>query len=223
MLRRVVQKMKMRACWMFMILLSCRLSQAAKKQELKMICVPFGGNAPVPCPELNQQHVTFHLFKNEEKIYRQNYHRDGNATWKPPTKAEVELHENRENKSVNFMLTGVNASSFGLYRCEGTVLHPPPIETMPSTVFILVQVEGHQCSLNTKAGGGQTDGLLWIWILGLVVLSIYGVTATIIAGIFWVKWRSSESHSDYMNTKPKAPRDRRKNKWVQNPGPRHFS
>ncbi|KAK5891223.1 hypothetical protein CgunFtcFv8_018499 [Champsocephalus gunnari] len=219
--RRVVQKMK--ACWMFMILLSCRLSQADKTQQLKMICVPFGGDAPVPCPELNQRDATLNLIKNEESISKQKRISSGNTTWKPPTKAEVELHENREHKSVHFMLTGVNASSFGLYRCEATVFHPPPIETMPSTVFILVQVEGHQCSLNTKAGGGQTDGLLWIWILGLVVLSIYGVTATIIAGIFWVRWRSSESHTDYMNTKPKAPRDRRKNKWVQNPGPRHFS
>ncbi|KAK1876362.1 T-cell-specific surface glycoprotein CD28 [Dissostichus eleginoides] len=216
----------MRACWMFMFLLSCRLSQAAKKQDLKMICVPFGDNVTVPCPELNQKDVTFKFLKNEEMIsnhkciFGLNNTRSKHHT---ETKAGVELHENRENQSVNFMLTGVNATSFGLYRCEATVFHPPPIETIPSTVFILVQVEGHHCGLNTKAGGDQTDGLLWIWILGIVVLGIYGVTATIIAGIFWVKWRSSESDSDYMNTKPKAPRDRRKNKWVQNPGPRHFS
>ncbi|TDG96228.1 hypothetical protein EPR50_G00237660 [Perca flavescens] len=116
------------------------------------------------------------------------------------------------------MLTGVNANSYGFYRCELIITYLPPLRTKQSTSRILVLVEGHQCQ---SPSGDQNNGFLWIWILVLVLFGIYSLIVTIIASIIWVKWRRSDSQSDYMNTKPKATRNRKK-RGFQNPIPRHF-
>ncbi|XP_078100215.1 uncharacterized protein LOC144513028 [Sander vitreus] len=217
----------MRACWMFMILLSCRLSHSTEspgicKNQLNMDCVPVNGNVSVPCPEFEGEDVTFELHKDDKVIYL-TCNPDGNnrSLCKPPyTRVGIEHHQKKENKSVSFMLTGVNASSYGIYRCDRIITFPPPLTTVQSTLWILVLVEGHQCS-NPKRGGDQNNGFLWIWILGLVLFGIYSLTVTIIATIIWVKWRRSDSQSDYMNTKPKETRNCKK-RGFQNPIPRHF-
>lgn len=219
---------------MFMILLSCRSSHATKSQstcedQLKIYCVPARANVHVSCPQIPGEDVTFNLLKEEEVIY--NYTCIGaikasNCTSRY-TRVGVDVHEITENKSVSFMLTGVKASSYGIYRCEGMNTFPPPYYKVASTSWVLVRIEGHQCKSkqnNSKleTGGEQTERFLWICIVGLVVLCIYSLIVSIVACVIWVKWRRSDSQSDYMNTKPKAARDRKKKRGVQIPIPRHF-
>lgn len=172
--------------------------------------------------------MTFSLFKEEEVIYNHTCIRGKNATnCEPPyTRVGVELREDTENKSASFKLTGVNAISYGIYRCVAIVNFPPPLRKVPSALRILVRVEGHQCKITDKGSpkdpitdGDQKDGSLWIWIPVLVVLGIYSLIVTIIS---CVNWSRLDSQSDYMNTKPKAPRDRKKKRGVQIPVPRHF-
>ncbi|XP_068429385.1 uncharacterized protein si:dkey-1h24.6 [Clinocottus analis] len=226
-----MQKIKMRACWMFLMLLSCRLSHATKfqnscvcKDQIKIVCEPAGGNVPVPCPKVTAEHVIVNLFKDDEVIYNHMSIRDKqDPNWKAQyTRAGVELLENTDNKSFSFMLTGVNASSYGLYGCEGRKEYPAPM--IQSTLWILLLVEGYQCNFHEddRTPGEQEDGFLWIWILGLALLSTYSLIITIIAGIIWVKWWRSDSQSDYMNTKPKAHKDRKRKRGVQISIPRYF-
>ncbi|XP_029305445.1 uncharacterized protein LOC115019885 isoform X2 [Cottoperca gobio] len=201
--------------------------RASTPANLKTLCVPAGDNVPVPCPNVTAEDVTFNLLKDDEVIHNHTCIRDKTSQTCKSQKTRVAVELHGENISVTFMLPGVNASSYGVYRCEGIVMFPPPYKKVSSTVLILVLVEGHQCKFNKdhskpKTGGDQKDGFLWIWILGLVLLGIYSVTVTVIAGVILVKWRRSDSQSDYMNTKPKAPRDRKKKGWVQHPIPRHF-
>lgn len=225
----------MGACWVFMFLLSCRFSHATESQSickelLNIVCVPAGVNVSVPCPKLTTQDVTFYLLKEEKVIYELACTRNNTTSDCQPSQIRVgvELQDNTENKSASFMLTEVNASSYGIYKCESYITFPPPLKRVPNTLNILVLVEGHQCGGNKNytvkpiIAGDEKHGFLWIWILGIVVLGVYGITVTIIAGITWVKWRRSDSQSDYMNTKPKAPRDRKKKRGVQIPIPRYL-
>lgn len=109
----------------------------------EIVCVPPGHNVAVPCPKPPGQEVKFTLLQDEEIIYNQTYDRRNALNYKPPyTRAGVELHENADNKSVSFMLTGVNASSRGIYRCESQVMYPPPLRTLSSVLRVLVLVEG---------------------------------------------------------------------------------
>ncbi|XP_037617461.1 cytotoxic T-lymphocyte protein 4 [Sebastes umbrosus] len=221
----------MRACWMFMILLSCRLSHATKEKctcnERKIVCVAAGDDVLVPCPNLTGEEVTYYLLKDDKVIYNHTCFREKHSNCKPRhTVLGVELRD-------SFMLTGVNVSSSGIYNCEVRVMYPPPFLKACSSCT-QVQVEEHQCKLDKvtekpetddekpETVGNQKSEFLWLWILALVLLGVYGVTVTIIAAVIWVKWRGADSQSDYMNTKPKASRDRKKKRGVQIPIPRHF-
>ncbi|KAL6115445.1 uncharacterized protein ACO6RY_00288 [Pungitius sinensis] len=203
----------MRARWLFMMLLSCGSYRAIKSQDvcpckdqIKTVCMPAGGEVSVPCPNSTGQEVIYYLYKDGEEICTD-----------PCTTAGVRLRE--DNKS--FMLTVVNASSYGAYGCQSIGTYPPPLTK--STLWIIVHVEGHQCNVREDPSRtDQTDGFLWIWILVLVLLCTYSLIITIIASITWVKWRSSNCQNDYMNTKPKANKDRRKKRGVQIPVRRHF-
>ncbi|KAK9523870.1 hypothetical protein VZT92_017755 [Zoarces viviparus] len=222
----------MRACWVLVVVLSCGLSHATKSQDvckdrIKIVCVPAGHDVSVPCPKLTGKDVIFDLYKDDEVIYNHTCIRDKQAPNCKAryTRAGVELRENTDNESFSFTLTGVNANSYGIYGCEGSAMFPPPFRT--TTLWMLMLVEGHQCNFNNddrtpEPSRDRTDGFLWIWILGLVLLCIYSVIITIIASIIWVNWRRSDSQSDYMNTKPKAHKDRKKKRGVQIPIPRHF-
>ncbi|XP_054479948.1 T-cell-specific surface glycoprotein CD28 [Anoplopoma fimbria] len=224
----------MRACWMFLMLLSCRLSHATKSQnicnnnnQIKIVCVPAGEDVSVSCPKFKKDdEVIFSLYKDNEVIFNHTCVGKKDApNCKPQyTRAGVEMRENTDNTSFSFMLTRVNASSYGIYGCEGVCMYPPPLVEI--TLWIMLLVDGHQCNFKEnrtpETTRDQRDEFIWIWILGLALLCLYSLIITAIASIIWVKWRRSDSQSDYINTKPKAHRDRKKKKGVQIPIPRHF-
>lgn len=112
--------------------------------QLKTVCVPAGDNVLVPCPKSAAEVVKFNLLQDGEIIYSYTYNHGRNAlnVTPPDTRVGVELHENVENKSLSFMLTGVNVSSHGIYRCEGIDMFPPPLVPVPSDRRILVLIEG---------------------------------------------------------------------------------
>ncbi|XP_026157701.1 uncharacterized protein LOC113127392 isoform X2 [Mastacembelus armatus] len=224
----------MRVCWMFMILLGCRLSHATESQntcpcnvELKTVCIPGSESVHVPCPNVTAGEVRFELFKddNETSHFVCNFQ---NNTWNcsgKPNQQGMKLQKNSEHKSFSFILDGLTDSSQGVYTCQGTVTYPPPLKTVPSTLRVRVLKEGNQCKCNNainKPDDNIKHEFHWAWILVVVLLIVYSLTVTIIAFVTWVKLQRVDSHSDYMNTKPRASRDRRKKKGVQNPIPRHF-
>lgn len=65
---------------------------------------------------------------------------------------------------------------------------------------------GHQCTVNKTYNikpvieEAQKDGFLWIWILGIVVLGVYGIIVTIVAIIIWVRY-SSNTYKHQVKTK----------------------
>uniref|UniRef100_A0A3Q3W1Z1 Uncharacterized protein n=1 Tax=Mola mola TaxID=94237 RepID=A0A3Q3W1Z1_MOLML len=201
--------------WMFMVLLGCRLLHAS----LSWRSCTCNGNVSVPCPWSHAEQLKFNLLQDGRIIYMHRTCRNGgNAPDCEPnnTRMGVEVQENTENKSVSFLLTGVNASSHGIYRCEGIVMFPPPLVSVPSDLGIL----GHiYFFLNFRTDGDKNCGFHWIWII--VLLSSYSIVATSGTVFFWVKLRRTDSQSDYMNTIPKPTRERRK-KRVQISIPRHF-
>ncbi|KAG8004658.1 hypothetical protein GBF38_009010 [Nibea albiflora] len=202
-------RMKMSACWVFVFLVGCRLSHATQpptheySDQLRGVCVPVGGNVTVPCPVFGHGEFSFHLFHGDRRIYNHTC---------------SQCHPGVKLTNSSFVLTGVNSSSFGIYRCEGTVMFPPPLFKRSKRTLVLIQ--GHQCNKVCKPPESQNCSYHWIWILTLV--STYSITVTIIAIIIWIKLKRTDSQSDYMNTKPKPPRDRKKKRGVQNPIPRHF-
>lgn len=217
-------------CWMLMILVGCRLSHATPPQSecacndrVEHICVPAGHSVIIPCPVLQGEEVNFNLLKDGNVIY--NHTCDSkemlpNCTSKS-TSLDVELCENVDNKSVSFKLTRVNISSSAVYRCGLTVMYPPPLKRVPGKVAYLVLIEGYQCHRrDTKTKEEPNCGLHWIWIVAVV--SVYSLTITVVAVLLWFKLRKTDSQSDYMNTKPRAHRDRRRKGEVKHPIPRHF-
>uniref|UniRef100_A0A3Q3WGP1 Immunoglobulin subtype domain-containing protein n=1 Tax=Mola mola TaxID=94237 RepID=A0A3Q3WGP1_MOLML len=157
---------------------------------LKNVCVSVGGNVSVPCPWSHAEQLKFNLLQDGRIIYMHRTCRNGgNAPDCEPnnTRMGVEVQENTENKSVSFLLTGVNASSHGIYRCEGIVMFPPPLVSVPSDLGILVLIRGHQCNnvcRNERTDGDKNCGFHWIWII--VLLSSYSIVATSGTVFFWV-------------------------------------
>uniref|UniRef100_A0A671WLL7 Immunoglobulin subtype domain-containing protein n=1 Tax=Sparus aurata TaxID=8175 RepID=A0A671WLL7_SPAAU len=244
----------MSARWVFMILACCRLSHADQPHQgsracydaLKTVCVSAGENVSVPCPKIKERAelVTFNLFQNMEQVY--------NHTCSPGacTVTKMGLHENTENTSVSFVLSGVNASDHALYRCEMKHAFPPPLITEAGDlILVLVKgnysskqntsnlcartvqstesslcsfLPGHQCNRTPEVTVTAAEQYCgFYWILILALVSLYSIIATVLAIFNCVKLRRTDSQSDYMNTKPLPARDRRK-KRIQNPFPRHF-
>ncbi|XP_022624105.1 uncharacterized protein LOC111238728 [Seriola dumerili] len=218
----------MSVCWMFIILLGCKFSHTALSQstcncneQMKTLCV----SVHVPCPNVTAHTMNFNLFKDQEVISAGGCNRDNNTLKCSQTIKREGVTLDEQHEPVSFLLTGVTDSSYGIYRCESTITLPPPFRKVPSTLRIQVIAEGHICNSNQNSSSlyeNPSPRFAWIWILVIILLSIYSIIATIIAFTNWVKLRKMDSQSDYMNTKPRAPRERRKKKGVQNPIPRHF-
>ncbi|XP_020509588.2 T-cell-specific surface glycoprotein CD28 [Labrus bergylta] len=220
----------MSPCWVFMILVGFRISDAATQgqntctfnDKLKSVCVAAGDSVSVPCPNMTGEDFRLNLLKDQEVISNHTCSLGNKAPdCKSSSRGWVQLHIKTDNDSVSFLLKGVNASSHGVYRCEGQVRFPPPLlPAVPGAVSILVLIEGHQCKVPKQEC--SDNPWIWIWILALVSVTLYSVIITVSAVFFWVKLRKTDSQSDYMNTKPRAPRGQRKNRGVQNPAPRYF-
>ncbi|KAM7375117.1 hypothetical protein PAMA_014278 [Pampus argenteus] len=172
----------MSVCWVFMILLGCRLSHASPSEslspcnyQLKTMHVLAGHNVSLPCPKLKGELMNFRLFKDDEEIN---------------LNASTSVRELKHNGSTSFILSGVNASSRGIYRCEGRVTFPPP--SLKNNLMILLLIEGHQCNYSeTKTVEHQVVGLHWIWISVIVVLCIYSIVITVIALVNHVSMQRS--------------------------------
>ncbi|XP_019963517.2 T-cell-specific surface glycoprotein CD28 isoform X1 [Paralichthys olivaceus] len=224
----------MSVSWMFLLLLGCRSSCTTHVSQstcpcnvqLKTVCVANREDVHVPCPIKTEDEMTFNLFKGQELISNVSCTGENHTLNCTVLNARVGVEvERKQQKSVDFVLTGVNESSHGTYRCEGIITFPPPFKGVPSVVMIQVLVEGHLCKCNKESsnhGDNSSQIYKWIWILMVVLLSIYSITVTIIAIVNWVRMRNIDSQSDYMNTKPRGQRDGRKKRGVQKPIPRHF-
>ncbi|XP_039998274.1 uncharacterized protein si:dkey-1h24.6 isoform X2 [Xiphias gladius] len=196
-------------------------------EQLKTVCVPGRDKVRVPCPNGTADVMIFNLLRDQEVIANLTCHRENNTLkcTNPHTWVDTKVEENNQHTLVSFILTGLSNSSHETYACEGIFIYPPPLRRLPSAVRIQVLEEGQLCKCNKNSnihGDNPRCGFTWIWILVFVLLSIYSVISTVIALVNWVKLRKTDSQSDYMNTKPRAPRDRKKKKGVQNPMPRYF-
>ncbi|XP_029379277.1 uncharacterized protein LOC115056726 [Echeneis naucrates] len=216
--------------WMFAILLGNDLFPFTRSQstcccneQLKTIFAPMR----VPCPKPQPSTTMFNLFKDKEVIFNVSCSlKDKSLNCPSPSGMEgVSLEIDQQNQSVSVVLSKLTDSIHGDYRCELTVIFPPPYRVQ-SNVTVRV-IEGHRNSSCNDSGGSSphTEPIprsVWTWIPVVVFLSIYSIVITIIAAVNWVKLRRTESQNDYMNTKPRGPRERRKKKWSLNPIPRHF-
>lgn len=173
---------------------------------LKTVCVSAGENVSVPCPKIKERAelVTFNLFQNMEQVY--------NHTCSPGacTATKMGLHENTENTSVSFVLSGVNASDHALYRCEMKHAFPPPLITEAGDlILVLVKgnysskqntsnlcartvqstesslcsfLPGHQCNRTPEVTVTAAEQYCgFYWILILALVSLYSIIATVLA------------------------------------------
>lgn len=223
----------MSVCWILLVLLGFGSSHAIKclstcacNDQVKIACAADGDRVSVPCPFSDVQEMHFTLFMGKEKIASYIFDNQNNSR---QTKQllnvikGVDLYVNATERSFNFVL----AARSGNYSCETKNTFPPPIRSMHNAAMILVLMQGHECNCSADSDPfiqhevKTHEPPLWIWILGFAAVSVYGVIVTIIACVNWLKLKTSESNSDYMNTKPRAPKGHRK-RGVQHPVPRHF-
>lgn len=207
---------------MFIILLGYKFLHTAQSQTT-CPCSEQPNPVSVPCPDKSgYQKLTIKLYKDNEEIFRISCDQ-GNGTHDcPAPRSRGALRY--VDKDNAFIITELTGSAYGIYYCEIIKTFPPPLITVPSTLKIQT-LEGRICKSNqtsTTHSDNPSHGFVWIWTVAVVLLIIYSITVTIIALINWVKLRKTDSHSDYMNTKPRALRERRKKKGVKNPVPRYL-
>lgn len=211
--------------WMVNILLGCVFCQATQNicncnDRLETICAGPGETVHIPCPELQTTDLMLNLNKNEKVISNCVFNSTNkmlNCTHKLSSDNVVP-----ENQS-GFKLTVTNASSNGIYRCDSKSIFPPPVSKTTGPLTILVLVQGHQCQSTTVDVDTRTHtDLRLVWIGVLAFLSIYSLIVSIIAVVTWVKLKRSDAYSDYMNTKPRPSKDRKKKRGIQTPTPRYF-
>lgn len=113
----------------------------------KIVCAPVGGPVSVPCPNPSANQVKFSLFKDGKPIHHHTCNPGINPRAIQPNTTTVGVDSKRgENHWFNFTLRGVNASSHGIYTCEGIVMFPPPLKDLPRTPGILLLIEGKYSS-----------------------------------------------------------------------------
>lgn len=124
-------------------LLNIKISSA---DRLNTVLVPVGGHVSVPCPNTSAEEVKFSLFKNTEYIYHHT-RISGKNTPNHNLSTDIVGVKYDNASSFSFTLTGVNACSYGIYRCEGIVMFPPPLLQLPSDLRILLLIEGKYSSV----------------------------------------------------------------------------
>ncbi|XP_028256440.1 T-cell-specific surface glycoprotein CD28 [Parambassis ranga] len=221
----------MRVCWMFVVLLGCSSSLLTRSEspcdcngqgETLYFMVNASSSVTVPCRNMTKYEViTFNLFQDEVVIYNFNHNHNHSKDEQSPSNTHpqtlswknVTLVKNAQGEFLGFKLTGVTASSQGIYRCQGISRFPPPlIKNCSQRVVVIL----------SPSQVDQGYKLLWIWIVVVVLLTAYSLIITVFAVHSTVKLRRTECNNDYMNTKPRAPRGHKKNRGIQTPIPRHF-
>ncbi|KAM4602105.1 T-cell-specific surface glycoprotein CD28 [Polymixia lowei] len=219
----------MTICWIFMVLLSlCHASRSqstCSNDKLRTECVPVNDSVSVPCPDLTAEEVSFYLLMGQKVIANRTCDYAKNVETIVNITKELAMHMNTDSRSVSFVISGVTAESSGFYSCKAERMYPPPFLAIHNASTVLVLVEGHQCKCSAADCGGLVIDRtpVWIWILGFAGVITYSLTVSIFAVVAWLRLKKAESsQSDYMNTKPRAPKGHRKKKGVQNPVRRHF-
>uniref|UniRef100_A0A668AH31 Immunoglobulin subtype domain-containing protein n=1 Tax=Myripristis murdjan TaxID=586833 RepID=A0A668AH31_9TELE len=197
------------------------MNTSLSPDNLKLLCLPVNGTVSVPCPNPDGAEVAFSLSLGRDVIASHSCKEHNNASKHSENvvkiSAGVELHRNVTEGSISFV---VAARKSGNYSCAATRTWPPPILPLHNTSNILVLMEGHDCTCESDHEDQPPPVYpLWIWILGIAAVGAYSLIVTIIAFVNWLKRKDSQS--DYMNTKPRAPKGHRKG-GVQHPIPRHF-
>lgn len=211
--------------WMVSIFLGCMFCQASQNicnfnDQLETICAAPRDTVHIPCPDLHNTDLVVDLIKNEKGISRCIF----NSTTKTlncvhELSSDIIVPENQ----TGFNLTVTNASSHGLYRCDSRTIFPPPISKNTGPSKILVLVQGHQCLSSMAEVHIRTYMDLGpVWIGVLVFLCAYSLIVSIITVVNWVKLKRMDSYSDYMNTKPRPSKDRKKRRGIQTPTPLYF-
>uniref|UniRef100_A0A3Q1F5S6 T-cell-specific surface glycoprotein CD28-like n=1 Tax=Acanthochromis polyacanthus TaxID=80966 RepID=A0A3Q1F5S6_9TELE len=220
-------EMKMGLCWMLIILLGCRLSQATPSKctcddETVIYFVPENGSihVRVPCPNVTGEELMFFLHKDQEVIYNHTYREEISHG-----RLDVKLDKDGENRTVGFILTQATTESQGSYNCKATKRYPPPYLEKRGQGILLLDERFRFQPGNTPTEGPAVEEIQsfpWIWITAVALLSTYSLVVTVLALVSWMKLKKTDCQSDYMNTKPRAPRGNKKKRGVQNPIPRYF-
>ncbi|XP_030007793.1 T-cell-specific surface glycoprotein CD28 [Sphaeramia orbicularis] len=213
--------------WMANILLGIMFCQARQglsicncNDHLITVCAAPRETVHVPCPYLGDKDLMFNLIKNEDVISNCVFS-STNKTLNCDHKlsSDIIVSENQ----TGFNLTVTNASSHGIYKCDSQSTFPPPVEKATGPSKILVLVQGHQCLRKTEeVHKSHKMDLSLVWITVTAFLCTYSLIVSIIAVVNWVKLKRSDSYSDYMNTKPRPSKERKKRRGIQTPTPRHF-
>ncbi|CAN9498425.1 unnamed protein product [Ophioblennius macclurei] len=210
----------MRFCWLALIVLGCKSSRAAPSTRTgSQDEAERGGHTVlIPCPDVTGETLRFHLLEDQHTICNSTYELEQGVPkcTSECNRSDVELHQNEEDKFVGFKVT-VSKSPVS-YRCEVTKTYPPPWVTTQGAPTTVLLVKG-QCGDNPSEliGDEKSPTWPWMWILVVVLISIYGLAVTAHAYITWNKLRRTELHSDYMNTKPRERAAPRKNQKIKNP------
>lgn len=107
---------------------------------VKTVCVPERDNVLVPCPDLTAEDIKYNVYRDNEVVYTYEYNHKNNES--TSVRVGMEPYKNAKDIPVGFMLTRVNTSSLGIYRCEGIVKYPPPLLQLQSQQWILVLIAG---------------------------------------------------------------------------------
>nr|XP_012774911.1 uncharacterized protein LOC101482322 isoform X2 [Maylandia zebra] len=198
----------MRISWMFMCLLVCKSSYGTQDQS-DSNCDWSGltlhdssnDNVTVTCPLIlpKDEEISFYLLKDKDMIYSHTCKQNC-------TGMKWDAGELHTNGSHWFFTVKLGHNIRGLYRCNITRAYPPPLTKDYGDPVLVIEFP-HQCPTPTcnPTGDAPNTSQEWIWIMVIAIL----------------KLKNTENQSDYMNTKPRAPRDRKKKKGLQNIQ-RHF-
>ncbi|KAL1022344.1 hypothetical protein UPYG_G00025430 [Umbra pygmaea] len=178
----------------------CRAADFTSREDSHIVKVK------VRCPDLNgkqKEEIKYSLNFEEDEVVSHKYDSvyGHNATEIISKGWSLQLNET--NHKVNYVHSGMTAERTGFYTCKATQMYPPPLLTTSQHTFLLVvdmcpSEEPPKC---------RVDGVyFWVWKLGFWITLAYGMAATIIGLVCYLRKKRGEgSHSDYMNTRPRAP------------------
>ncbi|XP_047432103.1 uncharacterized protein LOC125000611 isoform X2 [Mugil cephalus] len=200
------------------------------KEPLNFRSVPANGNLSVPCPNTTTTDFTegtFTLYRGLDVIYNVQHKCDSGKCVKTHNLSDVTLDINERDEIVGFIVSGDKVRNLTSYKCIATKTYPPPLQHLFAGGIVALK-EGRSSACNTDNSTQQphqrtierAEIFLWMWITAVVLLSAYSLIVTILALVIWSKLKSADNQSDYMNTKPRPSRERRK-KGIQNPIPRY--